>query len=228
VTMGFWEIQLAGSWKSLGRVVGTACNEAQGRGATQLKFVSHGQSYLIDFKTMTQTNVNSGKTRPIRNKSAHRHSDAVHVHPRPSAAPAAPAPVSVPSAPGAGTYPHITAPDDPAVTPAAPECAAPAKTSGGSGSFLGRWLGRAAGYSAGVAAVGGTGLGLAIAGGVCDLGDITEAAAAAGDYIGDAAEEAADTAAAAGAAAAVVAADVQEAAVELADACAGDACVDLS
>merc|ERR1719379_1608550 len=100
--MGFWEVQLAGSWKSLGRVVGTACNEAQSRGATQLKFVSHKQQYLLDFNTMTQTNVNSGKTRPIRKKSAHRHSDAIHVHPTPLAppAPAAVAPaVPTPAAP---------------------------------------------------------------------------------------------------------------------------------
>merc|ERR1719321_771945 len=45
---------------------------------------------------MTQTNVNTGKTRPVRNKTAHRHSDAVHVHPTgpgkaPPAPPAAPA-----------------------------------------------------------------------------------------------------------------------------------------
>ena len=43
--MGFWEVQLAGEWKSLGRVVGQACNEAQARGATQLKFESHGQRH---------------------------------------------------------------------------------------------------------------------------------------------------------------------------------------
>merc|ERR1719311_343797 len=161
--MGFWEVQLGGKWKSLGRVVGTACNEARDRGATQLKFVSHGQEYLIDFKLMTQQNVNSGKTRPIRKKSAHRHSDAIHVHPTPSAPPA-PA----------------------AVAPAVPTPAAPAKKS----SFIGRWLGRAVGVG-GAAAVG---TGLAVVGGVCDLGDITDAALEAGDVLGDFAEDAAEVA----------------------------------
>merc|ERR1719218_391072 len=104
--MGFWEVQLKGEWKSLGPVVGTAGNEAKARGATQLKFVSHRQSYLIDFNTMTQQNVNSGRTRSVRCKNASPRRDApVHVHtpdpapsaPRPSA-PLAPAPAPAPVA----------------------------------------------------------------------------------------------------------------------------------
>merc|ERR1719359_1780957 len=74
---------------------------------------------------MTQQNVNSGKTRPVRHRSAHRHSDPVHVHPAPSA-PAPAAPVATPSP------------------------AAPAKKGS---SFLGRWLGRGA-LLGGAAAVG--------------------------------------------------------------------------
>merc|ERR1719453_1138577 len=51
------------------------------------------------------------------------------------------------------------------------------------------------------------GLGLAVVGGVCDLGDITAAAAEAGDGLADLAEDAAE-------AIAEVGADAQEAAVE--------------
>ena len=198
--MGFWEVQLGGKWKSLGRVVGTACNEARDRGATQLKFVSHGQEYLIDFKLMTQQNVNSGKTRPVRNKSAHRHSDAIHVHP------GAPTPSAPPM-------------------PAPPVPPAP-KTEKKSSSFLGRWLGRAAGATAVTGAAAAAGAGLMVVGGVCDLGDITDAAAAAGDVLQDMADDAADAAAEAADAAAGAAGDAHAAVVDLA-AGGADAAVEL-
>merc|ERR1719201_1411114 len=64
---------------------------------------------------MTQQNVNSGKTRSIRNRSAHRHSDAVHVH---------------------GTPPTPSAPARPVSPPTAPA------KKGASTGFINRWLGR--------------------------------------------------------------------------------------
>jgi len=192
--MGIWEVQLAGSWKSLGKVVGTACNEAKERGATQLKFVSHGQEYLIDFEFMVQQNVKSGKTRPVREntrahkgarKSPPRHGGAVHVHPAPSAPPAADTYPSIhPPAPGAGSF---TPPKPAGRVTTPPKPATPEKKS----SFLGRWLGRGALVTAAAAA----GTGIAVVGGVCDIGDITEAAEEMGDILGDAAEDAAEAAA---------------------------------
>jgi hypothetical protein len=178
--MGYWEVQLGGQWKSLGRVVGEACQKAKDRGATQVKFTAHGHEYLIDIPQMIQQNIKSGKQRPIRIR--HRdhiedgRSGGVHVH-----KPAAPAPAA-PSAP-------------PAAAPAAVPGPAPEKAGGGGIGIMGGM-----GLMAGMAAAG---TGIAVAAGVVDIGDITDAATAAGDAIGDVAGDAAD-------AIADAAADVQD------------------
>lgn len=161
--MGYWEVQLGGQWKSLGRVVGQACNDAQSRGATQIKFEAHGHSYVIDMNQMTQTNVKSGKSRPVRCKGKDHghhggggsHSVTVHV---PSAPPAPPA-------------------DPPAAKPVDSGMGAGAKIAVGGGIL------------AGAAAIA---TGAAVAAGVLDIGDITDAATAAGDAIADVAGDAAD------------------------------------
>jgi hypothetical protein len=176
--MGYWEVQLGGQWKSLGRVVGQACQQAKDRGATQVKFEAHGHQYLIDIPQMVQTNIKSGKNRAVRIRGGHGEGHGggsdVHVHSTPAPAPA-------PSAPGA--------PAPAAVPPPAEE-----KSSGGIGVLGGGAL------LAGMAAAG---TGIAVAAGVIDIGDITDAATAAGDAIGDVAGDAAD-------AIADAAADVQD------------------
>ena len=91
-SMGYWEVQLGGQWKSLGRVVGEACKDAKARGAKQVKFKARGSEYVIDFDQLTQTNIATGKSRPIRLRSYKQHGDPhVTVHnPPPSAPPSAP------------------------------------------------------------------------------------------------------------------------------------------
>ena len=86
--MGYWEVQLGGQWKSLGRVVGEACKDAKARGAKQVKFKARGSEYVIDFDQLTQTNIATGKSRPIRLRSYKQHGDPhVTVHNPPPAAP---------------------------------------------------------------------------------------------------------------------------------------------
>lgn len=161
--MGFWEIQLAGEWKSLGRQIGLAANSAKAKGAPQIAYKNQGQEYILDFATMTQINRASGKSRPVRCKGAERVTRA----PAPAPAPViihapAPAPAPVPSAP-----------------PAPP---APKKSGPGFGT----------GVATGVVATGAAGVGIALAVGAIDLGDITDAACAAGDAIVDVAADTAD------------------------------------
>jgi hypothetical protein len=174
--MGYWEVQLGGSWKSLGRVVGQACNDAKARGATQVKFEAHGQSYLIDIPQMTQTNIKSGKSRPVRIKGGDKGGGDVHVHP------GAPAP-SAPAAPAVSTGTGVV--------------------NGGIGSQNDKTTVGIMGAGALVAGMAAGGVAAAVAAGVIDIGDITDAATAAGDAIGDVAGEAAD-------AMADAAADVQD------------------
>merc|ERR1719473_1603821 len=93
---------------------------------------------------MTQENVETGKTRPVQCKTAHRPSAApTHIE-----------------------YPHIEAPGAGTV-PAAPPAA---QKKGSKLGFLGKALGLGA-------AAGAVGTGIAVVAGVCDIGDITEAAA---------------------------------------------------
>ena len=66
--MGYWEVKLGGNWKSLGQVVGSACNDAKSRGAKQVKFKARGHEYVIDFDRNVQINKTSGKERPVRDK----------------------------------------------------------------------------------------------------------------------------------------------------------------
>lgn len=74
--MGYWEIELSGRWKSIGKKLGQACNDAKGQSRTQVVYTARGQQYVIDFPTMTQTNTRSGKARYIREKGAE-----IHVYP---------------------------------------------------------------------------------------------------------------------------------------------------
>merc|ERR1719421_2254700 len=114
---------------------------------------------------MTQTNMNTGKTRPVREVGAKKadkdekvkvHDTGVHVYPIISAPSAGPAP----SAPA--TRPPPTVPAAPAVAPAAPA------KKGGAGFGTGMVVG------VGAAAAAGVGIGLAT--GAITTDDITDAA----------------------------------------------------
>lgn len=144
--MGYWEIQLSGRWKSIGRVVGEACNDAKARGAKQVTYSARGCQYVIDFPTMTQTNIRSHKARYIRERGAE-----IMVYPD-----------SHPEV----VEEHSSAPD------------APAKTGG---SIAGK-VGTVAVVGGGMAAAA---VGVALLSGAIDMGDISDAAQAAGDALGD-------------------------------------------
>lgn len=193
--MGYWEIELSGRWKNIGKVVGQGCNDAKGRGANQMTYTARGQKYLIDFPSMTQTNTRSMKARYIRERGAE-----VHVYPDTHPEKIAVAPAPAPDKPGAPAKPQ-----GPGVM---------SKMVGGAGMVA----------TGAVAAVG-----VALLAGAIDMGDITDAAEAAGEALGDidmddigdalgeagaaaadAAAMGADAAADAGAAAAAAAADAAE------------------
>jgi len=155
--MGFWEIKLGGEWKSLGKEIGKAANDAKAKGAPQIAYKAHGQEYILDFGKMEQINRASGRGRPVRCKGA---DGGIVIEKPPPSAPAAPAAPSAPAAP-----------------------AAPAASGG---------VGFKTGVAAGVVGAGAAGVGIALAVGAIDVGDITDAAIAAGDAIGDVAGDAAE------------------------------------
>ena len=186
--------------------VGKALVEAKSRGAKEYRFDMKGQPMVVDFRTMQQTNLKTGKSRPVREAAA-----AKKPAPKPSA-PAAypklhkptPGDIYVHHTPSAPPAPLVVAPTTPvAPTPVAPTTpekteakkAAETKKRSGPGFF--------SGMAAGTVAAAGAGVGIALATGAItteDIGDVAAdvgdamagVAADVGDAVLDAAEDAAD------------------------------------
>jgi hypothetical protein len=74
-----WEVFLKGAWQKYDAHVGKAMVEARERGAVEYHFEVNGTKMVVDFEQMLQTNVKSGKRRPVRfgvpQISVHEHYD---------------------------------------------------------------------------------------------------------------------------------------------------------
>ena len=197
------EIRLDGKWKSMGRIIASACKDAQDRGAIQVKYEARGQPCLIDLSEMRQVNLRTGKSRPIRqllrtrqvSPSVPSPCDSSVRPPTPEATPVAPsvpppAPDATPAArPGSRSAPTYYDPLGPAPAPIhlrSEKLFGPRAMAMGHGP-RGPWPHH-----------------LAYEYGVMDLGDITDAAMAAGDVIWKAIADEFDPADAIAAAAALV------------------------
>jgi hypothetical protein len=73
-----WEVELGGKWERFEATVGKALVEAKARGAEEYRFDMKGQPMVVNFKTMTQTNVKSGKSRPVRDTSSYHSGSKGH------------------------------------------------------------------------------------------------------------------------------------------------------
>jgi hypothetical protein len=94
-----WQVELGGSWEKYDAPVGKGLAEAKARGAKDYRFELKGQPMMVDFRTLTQTNLKTGKSRPVR--------EAPSKAPKPT-----------PSA-GPAKYPKLTKPTGDAVYEAA-------------------------------------------------------------------------------------------------------------
>lgn len=206
-----WEVELNGKFEKYDATIGKALVEAKSRGAEEYRFDMKGQPMVVNFKTMTQTNTRSGKSRPVRDTSSHGHhhsprkggkgggkggvypeiSAPVYIHTDPSAPPAAPSggvkvhePIKV----------HDSEPihvhEEPAKVGEKPKVKNPlveAKVEAEPPAKGG--VGFKTGVAVGVTAAGATALGVAMATGAVTGSDIADVAKDAGEAIADAAED---------------------------------------
>merc|ERR1719183_2476059 len=124
-----WQVELGGQWEKYDAPVGKALVEAKSRGSKEYRFEMNGQPMLVDFRKMTQTNMKTGKARPVRECVTKTPARA----PAPSKPSAGPAKYPKLEKPTGGIYVHTpptappAAPAAVAVLPATPEKTTPAK-----------------------------------------------------------------------------------------------------
>merc|ERR1719281_2387656 len=133
---------------------------------------------VVDFRAMSQTNVKTGKSRPVR-ESPSKTAPAKHA-PKPSAPSAGPAKYPKLSKPSAGDiYVHTTPSAPPPVVPAAPTT--PEKTDAKKPEAKRKGAGFFTGMAVGTVAAAGAGVGIGLATGAITTDDIGDAAAEVGD-----------------------------------------------
>merc|ERR1719161_950154 len=185
------ELELALEREKYDAPVGKGLAEAKARGAKDYRFELKGQPMVVDFRTLTQTNLKTGKSRPVREAPSKapkptpsagpakypkltKPTGDIHVHPKPSTPP-----IYVhhtPSAPPAAPVPAVPA------TPAKTEAKKPETKKRSGPGFL-------AGMAFGTVAAAGAGVGVGLATGAITTDGIGDVAADVGDALADVAED---------------------------------------